>query len=127
MSSKKKSDITLNFGNDLKKALNDIGIEVNEQLEDGITEAAEYMKKNLSEYAAANLNRTGELAKSFIVEKRKANLTRYVSNTKVNKAGIPVLGLLEFGSRGKPFVFKQYEKEKENLIKIIIGRLKGNE
>lgn len=114
----------LNLYTELKSVLDSIDKEQFEAKERGLDEAADYFIDKLiaatpqdTEYS------TGQTAKSW-VRTDKYTSVRYINNTRLNKQNIPVVNLLEFGKKGKPFVRKTFEAEKGNIINIILGELK---
>lgn len=114
----------LNLYEELKPILDSLDKEMFAAKERGLDKASDYFVQKLeavtpqtTEYA------TGETAKSW-VRTDKYTSVRYVNNTRLNKQNIPVVNLLEFGKKGKPFVRKTFEAEKGNIINIILGELK---
>lgn len=110
----------LNLYSELKSVLDSIDKEQFEAKERGLDKAADYFVDKL---AAATPVKTGETAKSWVVTKKYKGV-KYINNTRLNKQNIPVVNLLEFGKKGKPFVRKTFEAEKGNIINIITGELK---
>lgn len=110
----------LNLYEELKPILNQIQKETFEAKERGLDKAADYFVDKLESATPVN---TGETAKSWI-RSDKYTSVRYINNTRLNKQNIPVVNLLEFGKKGKPFVRKTFEAEKSNIINIIMGELK---
>lgn len=105
---------------ELKPILDEIDKEQFAAKERGLDKAADYFVQKLE---AATPVDTGETARAW-VRTDKYTSVRYVNNTKLNSQNIPVVNLLEFGKKGKPFVRKTFELEKINIINIITGELK---
>lgn len=110
--------------NEFSEAVNDaIRSEVNatyEQIDRGLDKAAKYAAQKLEEATPEDTGKTrGEWDINF-----KYKNVRYINNMRVNENGIPVVNLLEFGSKGKPFIRKTIESEQNNIIDIILGELK---
>ena len=105
---------------ELKPILDEIDKKQFAAKERGLDKAADYFVDKLK---AATPVDTGETAKSW-TRTDKYTSVRYINNTRLNKQRIPVVNLLEFGKKGKPFVRKTFEAEKSNIINIITGELK---
>lgn len=112
---------------ELKPILDSIDKEQFAAKERGLDKAADYFVDKLiaatprrEEYPKGETEKT---AKSW-VRTDKYTSVRYINNTRLNKQNIPVVNLLEFGKKGKPFVRKTFEAEKSNIINIITGELK---
>lgn len=116
----------LNLAEELKEILNQYSNEVFEAKERGLDKASDYFVERLED---ASPVRTGKLKESWLrTDKYKG--VRYVGNSAVgskNKQGydIPLTNLLEFGSKGKPFIRKTFEENKDKLIKIIKGEIEN--
>lgn len=111
----------LDLGDELKDILAEYSQELYESKEQALDKASDYFVDKISR---ATPVRTGETAKSW-TRTTKYKGVRYVGNTELNKRRIPVVNLLEFGSKGKPFVRKTFEQNKEQLYKIIKGELEN--
>lgn len=116
----------LNLAEELKEILNQYSNEVFEAKERGLDKAADYFVQRLEE---ASPVRTGELKKNWLrTDKYKG--VRYVGNSTIGSKnkygyGIPLTNLLEFGSKGKPFIRKTFEENKDKLIEIIKGEIEN--
>ena len=110
-----------NFGAALKEVLDGITEELYERVDRGLDKAANYAQDKLE---AATPEETGQTRLSWETNFNYTNV-RYINNTRVNDQGIPVVNLLEFGSRGKPFIRKTIEAEQENIINIIKGEIEN--
>ncbi len=83
----------------------------------------DYMRDKL---AAASPEKSGLTRESWEGEDKYKNV-RYINNTRVNEDGIPVVNLLEYGRKGKPFVRRTVQAEQEQIINIIKGEIEhGN-
>lgn len=105
----------------LSDVLRDITADVYEAADRGLDKAAEYMKDKLE---AATPIDSGETRGMWVIN-FKYNNVRYINNLRLNDKGIPVVNLLEFGSKGKPFVRKTVEAEKDNIVNIIKTEIKN--
>lgn len=117
-----------NLAEELKEVLNEYSNELFEAKERGLDKASDYFVEKLED---ASPVRTGKLKQSWSrTDKYKG--VRYVGNSAVgsnNKQGygIPLTNLLEFSSKGKPFIRRTFEENKEEIIKIIKGEIEhGN-
>lgn len=116
----------LNLAEELKEILNQYSNEVFEAKERGLDKAADYFVQMLED---ASPVRTGELKKNWLrTDKYKG--VRYVGNSTIGSKnkygyGIPLTNLLEFGSKGKPFIRKTFEENKDKLIEIIKGEIEN--
>lgn len=112
---------------ELKPILDSIDREQFAAKERGLDKAADYFVQKLEiatptreEYPKGETEKTAHAW----VRSDKYTSVRYVNNTRLNKQRIPIVNLLEFGKKGKPFVRKTFEAEKANIINIITGELK---
>lgn len=108
-----------NFSEAIKEVLNDIADETYEAIDAGLDKAMDYMRDKL---AAASPVDSGLTRESWEGEDKYKNI-RYINNTRVNENGIPVVNLLEYGRKGKPFLRKTVERETENIVNIIKGEI----
>lgn len=118
----------LNLAEELKDVLNEYSNELFEAKERGLDKASDYFVTKLED---ASPVRTGILKKSWSrTDKYKG--VRYVGSSAVgskNKYGfdIPLTNLLEFSSKGRPFIRRTFEENKDKLIEIIKGEIEhGN-
>lgn len=116
----------LNLYEELKDILDTYGNELFEAKERGLDKASDYFVERLE---VSSPEKTGNLKKSWIrTDKYKA--VRYVGNSAVGSTnkygyGIPLTNLLEFGSKGHPFIRKTFEDNKEKIIEIIKGEIEN--
>ena len=118
------------FG-ELKQALEEYGQDIRYASENGLNEAADMLVEKFSAASPdSGITHEGKLRDSWTYEP-KYHGVRYVGNTATgskNKYGydIPLVNLLEFGSKGKPFMRKTFDENKDEIIKIIIEELNKN-
>ena len=112
---------TFNISEEIKKIIDEQANVILADKERALDKASEYMQEKLE---AATPIDTGETKRSWIT-KDKYTGVRYIKNTRLNKQNIPVVNLLEFGSKGKPFVRKTFNANKGKLVEIIKGEI-GN-
>lgn len=116
----------LNWAEALKDVLNEYSNELFEAKERGLDKASDYFVERLED---ASPVRTGKLKESWLrTDKYKG--VRYVGNSAVGSKnkygyGIPLTNLLEFSSKGKPFIRRTFEENKDKLIEIIKGEIEN--
>ena len=118
----------LNIAEELKDILDQYSNDVLNAKEKGLDKASDYLVERLEE---ASPVRTGILKKSW-TRTDKYTGVRYVGNTaegSTNPYGykIPLTNLLEFSSKGRPFIRATFEQNKEKLINIIKGEIENAE
>ena len=118
----------LNMAEELKDILNQYSDDLLEAKERGLDKASDYLVDRLAE---ASPVRTGKLKEGW-VRTDKYKSVRYIGNNtegSTNPYGykIPLTNLLEFGSKGKPFIRSTFEQNKENIINIIKGEIENAE
>lgn len=116
----------LNLAEELKEILNQYSNEVFEAKERGLNKASDYFVERLED---ASPVRTGKLKESWL-RTNKYKGVRYVGNSAVGSKneygyGIPLTNLIEFSSKGKPFIRKTFEENKDKLIEIIKGEIEN--
>ena len=117
----------LNLYDELKDILDEYSEELYANKEEALDAAADFLVDQLE---ANSPVRTGKLKESWLRTDKYTGV-RYVGNSSVgsnNKQGygIPLTNLLEFGSKGHPFIRKTFEQNKERIIDIIKGGLENN-
>ena len=118
-----KAKTLRDFSAAVEEALNEIAGATYEQIDRGLDKAMDYMRDKL---AAASPEKSGLTRESWEGEDKYKNV-RYINNTRVNEDGIPVVNLLEYGRKGKPFVRRTVQAEQEQIINIIKGEIEhGN-
>ena len=116
----------LNLAEELKEFLNEYSNELFEAKERGLDKASDYFVERLEDSSPV---RTGKLKESWQrTDKYKG--VRYIGSSAVgskNQYGydIPLTNLLEFGSKGKPFIRRTFEENKDKLIEIIKGEIEN--
>ena len=116
----------LNLAEELKEILNQYSNEVFEAKERGLDKASDYFVERLED---ASPVRTGKLKESWL-RTDKYKVVRYVGNSAVGSKneygyGIPLTNLIEFSSKGKPFIRRTFEENKDKLIEIIKGEIEN--
>ena len=112
-----------NITEELNKIITQEVGQINAACERGLDKAAEFMRRKLEEATPVD---TGRTQKSWITIDQYTGV-RYIKNTQTNKKGIPIVNLLEFGAKGKPFVRRTFEANKDKVIEIIKGEIEhGN-
>ena len=117
----------LNLYDELKDILDEYSEELYANKEEALDAAADFLVDQLE---ANSPVRTGKLKESWLRTDKYTGV-RYVSNSSTGSKneygyGIPLTNLLEFGSKGRPFIRKTFEQNKERIIDIIKGGLENN-
>lgn len=111
----------LNLAEELKDILDEYSQELFESKEQALDVASDYLKERLEDASPVD---TGEFKKSWVrTDKYKG--VRYIGNAKTNDKNIPLSNLIEFSSKGKPFIRRTFDENKEQIIKIIKGELEN--
>lgn len=115
------------FG-ELKQALDEYGQDIRYASENGLNEASDMLVDKFSAASPdSGIAHEGKLKESWTYDP-KYHGVRYIGSTATgskNKYGndIPLVNLLEFGSKGKPFMRKTFDENKDEIIKIIVGEI----
>ena len=112
----------LNMAEELKDILSEFTDEMLNKREIALNKAADYLVKKLEKATPVDTGRT----KSSWLRTTKYKGVRYVGNSAVTAKNIPIVNLLEFSKKGKPFVRYTFEENKDEIIKIIKGELNGS-
>lgn len=117
----------LNLAEELKDILNEYSRELYESKEQALDKASDYMMEKLEQNSPVD---TGTFKKSW-TRTTKYKGVRYIGNSAVgskNQYGydIPLSNLIEFSSKGKPFIRRTFDDNKEEIIRIIKGELENN-
>lgn len=117
----------LNLAEELKDVLNEYSRELYESKEHALDKASDYMMKKLEQNSPVD---TGTFKKSW-TRTTKYKGVRYIGNSTVgskNQYGydIPLSNLIEFSSKGKPFIRRTFDDNREEIIRIIKGELENN-
>ena len=110
----------------IDEAIGEISEEVYAAVDRGLDKAARHMEQALE---APTPVETGEVKRSWKVDFKYRNV-RYINNTatrpktpgeKITSGDgeIPIVNLLEFGKKGKPFVRRTVQAEQAKAIEII--------
>ena len=110
----------------IDEAIGEVTDEVRAAVDRGLDRAARHMEQALE---AATPVETGEVKRSWKVDFKYRNV-RYINNTatRPKKPGdgitngtgeIPIVDLLEFSEKGKPFVRRTVQAEQAKAIEII--------
>ena len=110
----------------IDEAIGEVTEEVRAAVDRGLDKAARYMEQALE---AATPVDTGEVKRSWKVDFKYRNV-RYINNTATRPktpgdgitsgdGNIPIVNLLEFAKKGKPFVRKTVQAEQAKAIEII--------
>lgn len=113
----------------VKAALDEIVGATYEQIDRGLDKAMDHMRDKL---IAATPPGTGLTKNSWKGEGKYKNV-RYITNTRTRPGNplknegseVPVVNLLEYGRKGKPFVRRTVQSETQNIISIIKGEIEN--
>lgn len=115
----------------IDEAIGEVTDEVRAAVDQGLDKAALHMKQALEAATPVDMDseNPGEVKRSWKVDFKYRNV-RYINNTatRPKKPGdgitngtgnIPIVDLLEFGKKGKPFVRRTVQAEQAKAIEII--------
>ena len=108
---------------ELSKGLNELSKSVTERREIALDKASEFM---LAQFENATPVETGRTKSSWVVQKKYKGV-RYINNTALTQKNIPIINLLEFGRKGKPFVRKIYDAKIKQAEQIFSEEIIKNE
>lgn len=103
----------------LKAELNNIMQQVNSLGNEALNEASDLVKSRLESATPIQTGRT----RADWINVNKYNLVKYVFNESVNEKGIPIVNLLEFGSKGNPFAIATFRACFSEIEETIIKKL----
>ena len=114
----------LNLAEELKSVLDEFSNEFMAQKEMALDKASDYLVERLEQASPVD---TGKFKKGWKRTDKYKNV-RYVGNTAEggkNEYGqnIPLTNLIEFSSKGKPFIRATFEQNKEQIINIVVDTL----
>lgn len=114
----------------LEKQFKEILSEFNEQLddaiEDSLTSAGNTLIKALQQDSPVQSKSDGTPHfRDCWAMKTQYHHVRYVGNTKLVHDNIPLSNLLEYGSKGKPFINRTFELNKEKIYSEFVQKLGG--
>ena len=119
----KKEGIEFNIFDEIQKALEKQGKAILKETNKAVQESAEFVADELIK----NTPVKSEETKKSWVRTTKYNNVAYIYNTQLNKKGIPVVNLLEFSKKGKPFVRKTFENAVPRIQQIFNKYLEKGE
>ena len=121
----------LNMAEELKDILNEYSQELFESKEKALDKAADYFITELVKNSPYDPNNTTRPHfKDSWIRTDKYYSVRYIGNTAVGSTnkygyGIPLSNLIEFSSKGKPFIRRTFDENKDEIIKIIKGEIEN--
>lgn len=119
MARKTNTDFSTSSWAFLGKFIQDVQKEVGDTLNKGLEEATDYLAGKLE---AETPTDTGITKKSWVKQMKYRNV-KYINNTATNKQGHPIINVLEYSSKGKPFVRKVVKRETPNIERIILKEM----
>lgn len=123
----------LNLYEELKDIFDEIGKEFTIQKEIGLNKGADYLIDCLEANTPIQNIPGGGITKIKWSRSTEYKSVRYLYNTALRTDAergdvvgdrIPIVNVLEFAPKGKPFVRKTFEKEKDKIVNIIVEELK---
>lgn len=114
----------LNMAEELKDILNEYSQELYASKEEALDKASDFMMEKLEQNSPVD---TGKFKQSWN-RTYKYKGVRYIGNTSVGGKNqydynIPLSNLIEFSSKGKPFIRRTFDENKEEIIRIITEHL----
>lgn len=111
----------LSLYDELKDFLDEVDESVWESKEQALDKAADFFIEKLK---ADTPVATGKLRDSWERTDKYYNV-RYIYNTDLSPKKIPIANLVEFSEKGKPFIRPCFEKNKQEIIDIIVKGVKA--
>lgn len=115
----------LNLAEELKDILDEYSQELFESKEQALDKAADFLVEKLEQNSPYDAKSEGQHLKDSWTRTDKYTGVRYVGNTKVTSQNIPLSNLVEFSSKGKPFIRRTFDENREEIIKIIKGEIEN--
>ena len=103
----------------LRKDLSNLMEQVNQLGNEALDDASNMLKNRLEQNTPVNTGRT----KENWVNENKYNLVKYLWNDEISPSGIPVVNLLEFSSKGKPFAIKTFRDCMDEISEKIVNNM----
>lgn len=121
----------LNLYNELKDILDEYSEELYANKEEALDAAADFLVQQLEIESPVGTKTEGKHLKDSWLRTDKYTGVRYIGNSKTGSKnkhgyGIPLTNLLEFGSKGHPFIRQTFDRNKEKIINIIKGGLEND-
>ena len=120
----------LNLYDELKDILDEYSEELYANKEEALDAAADFLVQQLEIESPVGTKTEGKHLKDSWLRTDKYTGVRYIGNSKTGSKneygyGIPLTNLLEFGSKGHPFIRQTFDRNKEKIINIIKGGLEN--
>ena len=117
----------LDMAFELKDILNQYANNLIHEKEVALDKASDFLLGKLEQ--ASPIGETGKFKESWLRTDKYAGV-RYIGNSDVggkNAYGynIPLSNLIEFSSKGRPFIRRTFDENKEQIIRIIKGELEN--
>lgn len=119
---------SVNLEEQFKEILDEYKKTLNREVENVLTDIGNTMIQELSNASPVGVYETltGEPHfKDCWAMKTKYHGVRYLGNTKRVHDDIPLSNLIEFGSKGKPFIERTFEQNKDRLYSEFVKKLGG--
>ena len=122
----------LNMAYELREVLNEYANELIHEKEIALDKASDFLLVKLEQNSPVSNDpsRSGTFKRSWLRTDKYTGV-RYIGNSAVgskNEYGydIPLSNLIEFSSKGKPFIRRTFDDNREEIIRIIKGELENN-
>lgn len=121
----------LNLAYELQEVLNEYANELISKKEIALDKAADFLLEKLEQNSPYDETSSGKHFKDSWLRTDKYQGVRYIGNSKIGSKNkeyggdIPLSNLIEFGSKGKPFIRRTFEENKDKLIEIIKGEIEN--
>lgn len=120
----------LNLYDELKDILDEYSEELYANKEEALDTAADFLIQQLEIASPVGTQTETKHLKDSWLRTDKYTGVRYIGNSKTGSKnkygyGIPLTNLLEFGSKGHPFIRETFDRNKEKIINIIKGGLEN--
>ena len=104
---------------DLRNELHDLFNEVQKLSNDALNESIELIKNRMAQNTP---ERTGATKKMWTAETKYWQV-KYLWNDELSESNIPVVNLLEFGSKGKPFAISTFRDCLDEVSEKIVNNM----
>lgn len=104
---------------DLRNDLQDLMNQVQKYGNEALNEASDMLRNRLEQNTPILTGATAADWKNT----NKYNMVKYIFNDNPSKSGIPILYLLEFGSKGHPFAIRTFRDCMDDISNKIVNGL----
>lgn len=123
MARKVNKDFTTTSWAFLSDFLKDVQKEVGDTLNVGLEKATDYLADELQKKTPVD---TGVTKDSWVKQMKYRNV-KYINNTATDKDGVPIINILEYSKKGKPFVRRTVDESRSKIEEIIMSEMEKGE